>query len=53
MLLSVGANPFLVDSEGCNSLHIAASKGREDIVRVLMERGMDPNLGVGSDVENS
>lgn len=43
-LLSVGADPHLIDNRGKNAMHIAAERGHHQIVRLLLEAGTDPNI---------
>ncbi|KAM7251465.1 hypothetical protein ACFE04_023348 [Oxalis oulophora] len=42
-LIGLGANPNKVDYDGRSPLHIAASKGHEDITRFLIEQRVDIN----------
>jgi ankyrin repeat protein len=42
-LLKRGMDPNESDNDGHTALHIAASKGNEQCVRLLLEYGADPN----------
>ncbi|KAI9174634.1 hypothetical protein LWI28_020378 [Acer negundo] len=43
-LVGVGADPKKTDYDGRSPLHIAASKGYEDIIHFLIEKGVDVNI---------
>ncbi|KDP37417.1 hypothetical protein JCGZ_07944 [Jatropha curcas] len=43
-LIRAGANPNKTDYDGRSPLHIAASKGYEDITHLLIDHGVDVNL---------
>lgn len=43
-LLSVGGDPNIVPSDGNAMLLVAAEKGREDLVGVLLDAGANPNV---------
>uniref|UniRef100_A0ACD5UQV8 Uncharacterized protein n=1 Tax=Avena sativa TaxID=4498 RepID=A0ACD5UQV8_AVESA len=42
-LISAGADPSKQDYDGRTSLHVAASRGYEDIIRFLIQRGANVN----------
>lgn len=42
-LINAGANPSKIDYDGRTALHLASSRGFEDIVRFLIQRGGDVN----------
>jgi ankyrin repeat protein len=42
-LLSVGADPHLIDNRGKSAMHIAAERGHHEIVYLLLETGANPN----------
>uniref|UniRef100_A0A453C2I6 Uncharacterized protein n=1 Tax=Aegilops tauschii subsp. strangulata TaxID=200361 RepID=A0A453C2I6_AEGTS len=42
-LIGAGADPSKPDYDGRTSLHVAASRGYEDIVRFLIKRGANVN----------
>ena len=44
MLLSMGANPNAVGSEGRRALNVASLKGDAAVARLLLEHGANPNL---------
>ena len=43
-MLSWHANPLILDIEGLSPLHVAVAAGHESVVRLLVERGVDPNI---------
>lgn len=43
MLLEAGANANKADNNGLNSLHAAALKDHEAVVKVLLKAGVDAN----------
>ncbi|KAK3224624.1 hypothetical protein Dsin_004486 [Dipteronia sinensis] len=43
-LIGVGADPKKTDYDGRSPLHIAASKGYEDMIHFLIEKGVDVNI---------
>src|SRR5258706_1630200 len=44
MLLSMGANPNALGSEGNRALNVASLKGDAAVVRLLLDHGANPNL---------
>ncbi|XP_010252297.1 PREDICTED: potassium channel KOR2-like isoform X1 [Nelumbo nucifera] len=42
-LINAGADPCKTDYDGRSALHLAASRGHEDIVKFLMQRGANVN----------
>jgi len=44
LLLALGADPLTVGGSGVNALHLAASRGFEPLVRLLIARGIDRGL---------
>lgn len=48
MLLEAGGDKFVntVDSQGCTPIYIGSDRGHEEIVRLCLENGADPNLGL-------
>lgn len=43
-LIDAGANPNVVDKDGCTALILAAYLGHENIVKTLVDAGADPNV---------
>ena len=43
-MLEEGADPNAKDKDGNTPLHKAADEGRFDVVKLLLERGADPNI---------
>jgi len=43
-LIALGADIALISTHGTNCFHYAAIVGNENIIRKLLEMGMDPNL---------
>lgn len=44
LLMSLGADPNILDGEGCACIHIAAQSGHTNIVAYFLAKGVDPNL---------
>ena len=44
LLMRYGANPYIMDAEGLNCLHIAAQLGFTDIMAYLIGREIDINV---------
>ena len=42
-MLDAGVDPNLADYDGRTALHLAASDGRVNVVKLLLERKADPN----------
>ena len=45
-LLELGADPNLMDPNGARPIHVARSRGHDDVAELLLERGADPCLTV-------
>ena len=45
LLLDAGADPSITDSRGYTALHIAASEGNVEVVKLLLHHGVDPQFG--------
>ncbi|XP_014677485.1 PREDICTED: palmitoyltransferase ZDHHC17-like [Priapulus caudatus] len=44
LLMQYGANPTIMDGDGCCAIHLAAMTGHSNILAYLLAKGQDPNL---------
>ena len=49
LLLNAGANIKCMDEDGYSALHLAAGEGHDDIVKILVDHGLDVNIQGNSD----
>lgn len=45
LLLNAGADPNMTDSHGYTALHIAATEGNVEVVKLLLHHGVNPQFG--------
>jgi len=45
--ITFGGDPTIKNKAGFTSLHIAARDGRTEIVKLLLNKGVDPNIRDG------
>ena len=49
LLLSAGANPNLINDDGCSVLTAVVLAGHEEVVRILLDADANPNIGTWND----